>query len=117
MFGILITKLHSMLYYFFYSDSSIVKPETESTSDLDIVFLSPIMFLRSGIAASAVLLIFVMTSGEALECSKSTNDEGPQKDTACVFPFIFKRKSHTECTNLSDPGKNLTELKMLLTIS
>lgn len=47
-------------------------------------------------------LILLSLQTEARRC-RQTNGEGPQKDTPCYFPFIYKRKVLNECTDLSDP--------------
>ena len=31
-----------------------------------------------------------------------TNEEGPQKNKSCVFPFRFRDTVYTECTDVSD---------------
>ena len=46
--------------------------------------------------------VTVGVSTDAVLCNV-TNDEGPQKNTPCVFPFRIKGTIYKECTNEKDP--------------
>ena len=45
-----------------------------------------------------LLLIFAIQAAESLRCLK-TNDQGPQKNAACIYPFKIGSITYNECTN------------------
>lgn len=50
-----------------------------------------------------LLLLLQMCSGKVCR----TNDEGPIKNTPCVFPFIFNLKTYHSCTDIGDENGKL----------
>ena len=60
------------------------------------------MRLFNIVVFSVVNVVCVIVVVDSLKC-ETTNAEGPKKNAACVFPFIYNGKTHNECTQLSDP--------------
>ena len=50
-----------------------------------------------------LLLLLQMCSGKVCH----TNDEGPIKNTPCVFPFIFNLQTYHSCTDIGDDNGKL----------
>ena len=60
-------------------------------------------WLKSFLAISVLLNFAEVSTGQ--ECR--TDNEGPQKNTPCVFPFTHSGKTYIMCTNNRDPDGKL----------
>lgn len=53
------------------------------------------------------VLLFFLTVKVCSGAICKTNNEGPVKNTPCVFPFSFQVETHHSCTNASDDNGKL----------
>ena len=61
-------------------------------------------FNRLKVNISVILILVAIFVGHSTsQKCKTTNEDGPQKNRSCVFPFIYQEITFESCTNRSDP--------------